>query len=104
MLHFAHQYRGFIFEVPHQIAGAVRSCQVTLYVGVEDLDGWLDKAASREMLLVLHQLQPRLQQLVVGLHVNHVVLIQLWNTIRPKHRLSTENTSLCGSGFSLGLD
>lgn len=62
---------------PHQVPGAVRSSQVTLDVWVEDLDCRLDKAAARKMLLVLNKRQPRLEQLVVGLHVNHVILIQL---------------------------
>lgn len=35
------------------------------------------------MLLVLNERQPRLQQLVVGLHINHVILIQL-STERKK--------------------
>lgn len=50
---------------------------MTLDVGVEDLDGGLDKTASREMLVVLDEGQPGLQDLVIGLHVDHVVLIQL---------------------------
>lgn len=50
---------------------------MTLDVRVEDLDRRLDEAAARKMLLVLDERQPRLQQLVVGLHVNHVVFIQL---------------------------
>lgn len=62
---------------PHQVTSAVRSSQVTLDVRVEDLDGRLDKAAAGEMLLVLNERQPGLEQLVVGLHVNHVILIQL---------------------------
>lgn len=62
---------------PHQVTSAVRSSQVTLDVRVEDLDGRLDKAAAGEMLLVLNECQPGLEQLVVGLHVNHVILIQL---------------------------
>lgn len=62
---------------PHQVTSAIRSSQVTLDVRVEDLDGRLDKAATGEMLLVLNERQPGLEQLVVGLHVNHVILIQL---------------------------
>lgn len=50
---------------------------MTLDIRVEDLDRRLHKAASRKMLLVLNERQPGLQQLVVGLHVNHVVLVQL---------------------------
>lgn len=61
----------------HQVPGSVGSSQVTLDVGVEDLDGGLDKTASREMLVVLDEGQPGLQDLVIGLHVDHVVLIQL---------------------------
>lgn len=64
-------------SVTHQVPGSIGSSQVTLDVGVEDLDGGLDKTASGEMLVVLDERQPRLQQLVVGLHVDHVVLIQL---------------------------
>lgn len=61
----------------YQVPGAVRSSQVTLDVRVEDLDCRLDEAAARKMLLILDERQPRLQELVVGLHVNHVILIQL---------------------------
>lgn len=50
---------------------------MTLDVRVEDLHGGLHEAAAGEMLVVLDERQPRLQQLVVGLHVNHVVLVQL---------------------------
>lgn len=50
---------------------------MTLDVRVEDLHGGLDEAATGEVLVVLNERQPRLQQLVVGLHVNHVVLVQL---------------------------
>lgn len=64
----------------HQVSGSIGSSQVTLDVGVEDLDGGLDKTASREMLVVLDERQPRLQKLVVGLHVDHVVLVQLTKT------------------------
>lgn len=53
---------------------------MTLDVRVEDLDGGLDKTASGEMLVVLDERQPRLQELVVGLHVDHVVLVQLAKT------------------------
>lgn len=61
----------------HQVPGAVRSSQVTLDVWVKDLDCRLDETTARKMLLVLNERQPRLQQLVVGLHINHVILIQL---------------------------
>lgn len=61
----------------HQVPGSIGSSQVTLDVRVEDLDGGLDKTASREMLVVLDERQPGLQNLVIGLHVDHVVLIQL---------------------------
>lgn len=44
----------------HQVPGSVGSSQVTLDVGVEDLDGGLDKAASGEVLVVLDECQPRL--------------------------------------------
>ena len=50
---------------------------MTLDVRVEDLDRRLDEAAARKMLLVLNERQPRLEQLVVRLHVNHVIFIQL---------------------------
>lgn len=72
-----HWYKCTKWQEPHQVPGAVRSSQVTLDVWVEDLDCRLDKAAARKMLLVLNKRQPRLEQLVVGLHVNHVILIQL---------------------------
>lgn len=68
--------------ITHQVPGAVGSCQVTLDVRVEDLHGRLDEAAAGEMLVVLDERQPRLQQLVVGLHVNHVVLVQLGGETR----------------------
>lgn len=66
-----------VLMTPHQVPGAVGSCQVTLDVRVEDLHGRLDEAAAGKVLVVLDERQPRLQQLVVGLHVNHVVLVQL---------------------------
>lgn len=66
-----------VVMIAHQVPGAVGSSQVTLDVRVEDLHGRLDEAAAGEMLVVLDERQPRLQQLVVGLHVNHVVLVQL---------------------------
>lgn len=59
---------------------------MTLDVRVEHLDGGLDKTASREMLVVLDERQPRLQELVIGLHVDHVVLIQL--TKKHTHEIS----------------
>lgn len=65
---------------PHQVPGSVGSGQVTLDVGVEDLDGGLDEAAAGEVLVVLDEREPGLQQLVVGLHVDHVVLVQLPKT------------------------
>lgn len=60
-----------------QVSRAVGSCEVTLDVGVEDLHGRLDKAAPGEVLVLLHQRQPGLQQLIICLHVHHVILIQL---------------------------
>lgn len=60
-----------------QVSGAVGSSEVTLDVGVEDLHGWLDETAPGEVLVLLHQRQPRLQQLIIRLHVHHVILIQL---------------------------
>lgn len=62
---------------PDQVSCAVGSCEVTLDVGVEDLHGRLDKAAPGEVLVLLHQRQPGLQQLIICLHVHHVILIQL---------------------------
>lgn len=85
----------------HQVPGAVRSSQVTLDVRVKNLDRWLDEAAARKMLLVLDERQPRLQQLVVRLHVNHVVLIQLskekkseWMSATKCHN-ETQISGLC---------
>lgn len=61
----------------YQVAGAVGSSEVTLDVRVEDLDRWLDEAAAGKMLVILDEREPRLQQLVIGLHVHHVVFVQL---------------------------
>lgn len=85
---------------PHQVPGAVRSSQVTLDVRVEDLDCRLDEAAARKMLLVLNKRQPRLQQLVVGLHVNHVVLIQLSKDRRSNDFSATQPAGLGNHVFS----
>lgn len=74
----------------HQVSGSVGSSEVTLDVRVEDLDGGLDKTASGEMLVVLDERQPRLQELVVGLHVDHVVLVQLAKT--RSRRWTTESS------------
>lgn len=61
----------------HQVPCAVWSCQVTLNVGVEDLDRRLDETAPRKMLIVLDKRQPGLQQFVIGLHVDHIIFVQL---------------------------
>lgn len=53
---------------------------MTLNVGVKDLHSWLDKAAPGEVLILLYQGEPRLQQLVICLHINHVVFVQLKET------------------------
>lgn len=82
---------------------------MTLDVRVEDLDCRLDEAAARKMLLVLDERQPRLQQLVVGLHVNHVVFIQLSEggetkstiiTMRRFISLGSADPVTCGRGLS----
>ena len=44
--------------VSHQVAGAVRRSQVTLDVGIEDLNSGLDEAAAGEMFIILNQGQP----------------------------------------------
>lgn len=60
-----------------QVSCAVGSREVTLDVGVEDLHSRLDEAAPGEVLILLDQCQPGLQQLIICLHVHHVILIQL---------------------------
>lgn len=64
----------------HQVSGSIRCCKVTLNVGVEDLHSWLNKAATGEVLILLYQREPRLQQLVIRFHINHVIFIQLKQT------------------------
>lgn len=64
----------------HQVSGSIRGCKVTLNVGVEDLHSRLDKAAAGEVLILLYQREPRLQQLVICFHINHIILIQLKET------------------------
>lgn len=71
---------------------------MTLDVRVEDLDGRLHEAASRKVLLVLDEREPGLQQLVVGLHVDHVVFVQLGEREREhSHRLLLVLPTHCGS-------
>lgn len=42
----------------YQVSGSIRCCKVTLNVGVKDLHSWLDKAATRKVLIFLHQREP----------------------------------------------
>lgn len=60
-----------------QVSCAIGSCEVTLDVGVENLDSRLDEAAPGKVLILLHQCQPGFQQLIICLHVHHIILIQL---------------------------
>lgn len=78
----------------HQVPRAVGSSEVALYVGVEHLDRVLREKALMEMLVVLHQSQPGLQQLVVGLHVHHVILVELRERRRVKPRPGRQTGSV----------
>ena len=50
---------------------------MALNIGIEHLNCVLGEKAFMEMLVVLDQRQPGLQQSVIRFHVHHVVFIQL---------------------------
>lgn len=61
----------------YQIPCAIRSSQMALNVGIKDLNSMLGKETFMEMFVILDQSKPRFQQLIICLHIYHVIFVKL---------------------------
>lgn len=50
---------------------------MALNVGIKDLNSMLGKETFMEMFVILDQSKPRFQQLIICLHIYHVIFVKL---------------------------
>lgn len=61
---------------------------MALNIGIKDLNSMLGKETFMEMFVILDQSKPRFQQLIICLHIYHVIFVKLQEMKKKSHLIT----------------